>query len=209
MICMQDFENPRSCLGYIISGKPLYVSVLAIFTALTTVFTIFVQVPIPATGGYFNFGDAGVIMGALLFGPWVGGFAGGVGSMLGDIITGYSYFAPLTLLAKGLEGFLVGLVANPRAQRGRVGWQDFVGVVPGGAAMILTYFFGEMQFFGGIGAALDELPGNFIQIAGGTAIALAAIVAVRYYLFTNYPLLRSTFFAAPPTSEPARVQPPE
>ncbi len=157
---MAEKKSPRLLLGYAISGKPLFVSICAIFATLTTIFTTVLMIPIPATGGYFNFGDAGVMITGLLFGPWVGCFAGGIGSMLGDVILGYSEFAPLTLLAKGLEGLLVGLIADPRNRQRRLEWRDFAGAGTGGVAMILIYFTGESLFFGGIGAALGEIPAN-------------------------------------------------
>ena len=47
---------------------------------------------------------------AILFGPLVGAFAGGIGSMFADLFLGYSHFAPATLIIKGLEGAIVGLL---------------------------------------------------------------------------------------------------
>src|SRR5712692_5124257 len=83
----------------------------AIFTAFvaaaTSVFTIY----IPATTGYFNVGEIMVYTTALLMGPRVGAFAGGVGSAISDLMLGYWYYAPGTLLIKGVEGFVVGYLS--------------------------------------------------------------------------------------------------
>ncbi len=167
-------------------------SILGIFTAMTTVLTLSVRIPIGL--GYLNFGDAVVLISGLLFGPWVGAFAGGIGSMLADLI-GYPEFAPLTLIAKGLEGFLVGILANPRRRQNRVEWQDFLGVGVGGMEMVGTYFLGEVFFYGGMGYALSELPGNAIlQFGGGAIISLALVTALRKVLLENYPIIRTTFF---------------
>jgi uncharacterized membrane protein len=70
------------------------------------------QVTIPATKGYFNLGESMVYVSALLFGPTVGAFSGGVGSMLSDVFTGYYIYAPGTLLIKGIEGFIVGSLSR-------------------------------------------------------------------------------------------------
>ncbi len=191
---MAPAEKPRLIFGYAISGKPLFVSICAIFATLTTIFTTVLVIPIPATGGYFNFGDAGAMITGLLFGPWVGCFAGGIGSMLGDVLLGYYAFAPLTLLAKGLEGLLVGLIADPRNRQRRLEWRDFAGVGAGGAAMVLMYFTGEYLFFGGVGAALGEIPANLIQIGGGVLIALAVTMSIRKNLLAGSSILRTTFF---------------
>lgn len=84
------------------------VSLTAFSTAFVCASTMALQVYIPATRGYFNVGEAAVYLVALTLGPWIGAFAGGVGSMLADVFTGYYHFAPATLLIKACEGFIVG-----------------------------------------------------------------------------------------------------
>ncbi len=88
------------------------VAATAVFTAFVAAATSVFSVYIPATTGYFNVGEIMVYTAALLMGPYVGGFAGGVGSMLSDLSLGYPYYAPGTLLIKGAEGFIVGYLAN-------------------------------------------------------------------------------------------------
>jgi len=88
------------------SGKnsAINIALLAIMTALATIMTIVIQIPYPGTSGYFNFGDTMVMLAGLLLGP-VGGFiAGGFGSALADVATGYTFYAPITLVVKGLDG---------------------------------------------------------------------------------------------------------
>jgi uncharacterized membrane protein len=126
--------------------------------------------------------------------------------MLGDVFLGYFAFAPLTLIAKGLEGLLVGLVADPLNRKRRLEWRDFVGVGVGGAAMVLTYFLGEFLFFGGVGAALGEIPANLIQISGGALIAIAVIASIRKNLLNNSPIIRATLYRGPP--QPSRESSP-
>ena len=82
----------------------------AVMGALVCVTTLLIQIPIPATKGFFNVGDALVIVSALTFGPFVGLFAGGVGSSLADLIGGWYVWVPFTLVIKGIEGFLTGAV---------------------------------------------------------------------------------------------------
>ncbi len=62
------------------------VALLAVMIAVTTVFTILIRVPIPATQGYFNFSDVAIVFASLAFGPWVGLVAGGVGTALADLV---------------------------------------------------------------------------------------------------------------------------
>ncbi|RLE95400.1 MAG: hypothetical protein DRJ55_01995 [Thermoprotei archaeon] len=97
--------------------KSREVALTSVFTALVTVTTIMFQVYIPETKGYFNLGEVAVYLTALLLGPRVGAFAGGVGSALADLITGYSIYAPATLVIKGLEGYIVGKLSRSLRKR--------------------------------------------------------------------------------------------
>ena len=80
--------------------------------------------------------------------PIVGGFAGGVGSAISDIVSGYAYFSPFTLVIKGVEGLIAGLIANRIS-----GKRDIIAVVIGGAEMVTGYFLAEFfGLFGGLGS---------------------------------------------------------
>jgi len=100
--------NPFGLVGE--RSKAYYVAATGMMTALVFVLTSIFQISIVATKGYFNVGEIGVYISALLFGPYVGAFAGGVGSALADIATGYSVYAPGTLIIKGCEGYLAGIL---------------------------------------------------------------------------------------------------
>ncbi len=84
----------------------------AVFTAVVAAATMAFSLSIPVTSGYFNIGEIMVYTAALLMGPYVGAFAGGVGSMISDLSLGYAIYAPGTLVIKGLEGFIVGYLSN-------------------------------------------------------------------------------------------------
>src|SRR5512136_706519 len=95
----------------------LRVSLVAVFTALITVATASFSVSVPATKGYFNIGETAIYVAALLFGAYIGGLSAGLGSMISDLILGYAFYAPATLVVKGLEGVIVGALSgvNPHA----------------------------------------------------------------------------------------------
>lgn len=65
----------------------------ALLAALTCVATMIIQIPSPMNG-YVNLGDCFVLLSGWLLGPWLGFAAGGIGSMLADIFTGYAHYAP-------------------------------------------------------------------------------------------------------------------
>jgi len=83
-------------------------SAAGVFTAIVCMATLVLKIDIPATQGYFNLGDSMIYVAALLFGPFVGGVAGGLGASLADIMTGALWYAPGTLAIKAVEGVIVG-----------------------------------------------------------------------------------------------------
>jgi len=87
-------------------------SILAMFIAVVCVATVILKIDIPATHGFFNVGDSMVYVTALLFGPLIGGIAGGLGSSLADILLGAPWYAPGTLVIKGVEGLIVGYLGH-------------------------------------------------------------------------------------------------
>jgi len=91
---------------------PFQIGITSVLTALVCLATISFTVYVPSTRGFFNIGETMVYIAALLFGPLVGAFAGGVGSMLADVLLGYYYYAPATLVIKALEGALVGFLGR-------------------------------------------------------------------------------------------------
>ena len=75
----------------------------ALFAALCTVMTMVIQVPSPMQG-YVNLGDCFVLLSGWLLGPWWGAAAGGIGSMLADLLLGYGHYAPGTLIIAVARG---------------------------------------------------------------------------------------------------------
>jgi uncharacterized membrane protein len=149
-------------------------ALMGVMAALVAVTTFAVQIYIPATRGYLNFGDIMIFVSALTFGPVVGGFAGGVGSAVSDVAGGFAYFAPYTLVIKGVEGFIAGLISNRISYR-----RDVLAVIIAGAEMITGYFLAEffpMQY-GWV--ALGEVPANILQIVAGGLVGLPIALIIR------------------------------
>jgi uncharacterized membrane protein len=150
-------------------------AVVAVMVAVTAVLTFAVQMPIPATGGYIHFGDVGVFFAAFAFGPWVGGIAGGIGCAIADVLSGYASWAPITLVAHGLQGLLAGYLGYKKGLSGMV-----VGWALGAVVLIAVYFLGEWFIYGlGYAGALAEIGANFIQMAVGGLIGIPLVLAVR------------------------------
>jgi len=146
----------------------------AVMSALVAVATFIIQIPIPATGGYLNFGDIMIFICALTFGPIVGGLAGGIGSFLSDVAGGYATFAPFTFAIKGIEGLIAGAISNRKQA-----WRDIIAVVFAGAEMITGYFLAEFFALSEGWGALGEVPGNILQITAGAIFGIPIAIVLR------------------------------
>jgi len=129
----------------------LLVSKTIVFTALVAAATIVINVYFPLTRGYFNLGETMVYLSALLAGPLVGAFAGGVGSMIADIVLAYTAFAPGTLVIKAAEGYIAGLLARKTPKLAREKATLLSGIVVALYFVIilfvgLTLMSGEIEF---------------------------------------------------------------
>lgn len=130
-------------------------------TVVVLVTTLFIRVPLPSKG-YFNFGDVAVVFAGLFLGRKFGALAGGLGSALADVIGGFAIFAPLTFIAKGLEGLLSGFA------REKTGLQYHLFPLLGSLCMAAAYFLGETVMPQvGLAGAIAEIVPNLIQAGGG------------------------------------------
>jgi uncharacterized membrane protein len=144
--------------------------------ALACIATMVFMFPIPATSGYFNFGDAIVMITAFTFGPVIGAIAGGLGSGLADLLSGWYNWVIFTAVIKGAEGYIAGTLAGDHATRTLsktvVAW--FVGAI----VMVAGYFVVQV-FMYGFGAAMAEAPFNFVQMAVAGVVGVPVSIAVK------------------------------
>jgi uncharacterized membrane protein len=154
---------------------PAMIGLLAVLIALVAVFTLVPRVPVPATGGYVNLSSVAITFSSLVFGPFVGAVTGGIGTAIADLLGGFLPFAPLSLIAHGLEGFLIGLLGRGQHSVGRMVLAWFVGSL----AMMAVYFIGESLFLTGPAAALAEVPFNAFQAVLGAIVGIPLVFAVR------------------------------
>jgi len=131
----------------------------AMFAALCCVATMVIQVPSPRSG-YVNLGDCLVLLSGFVLGPFWGGAAAGIGSMLADILTSYAHYAPGTLLIKGICALIAAIAY-------RIGKKSTYSAVFGGMMaetfMVLGYFGYAGLLLGKGLAAAASIPGNVVQ----------------------------------------------
>lgn len=149
----------------------------SLFVALSFIFTYFVKIPFP-TGGYFNVGDAFIMLAAIIIDPLTGILVGALAGGLSDLFAGYVLFIPFTILAKGLEALIAGFIY----QKTR-GLLRYVGVVIGPLVMVALYALSYVILFDKA-TMIANLPFDLAQ--AGIAIVLTIILLL---LLEKTPLL--------------------
>ena len=135
------------------------ICITALFAALTCVATMVIRIPSPL-GGYINFGDCILLVGAWILGP-VGGFAAGaVGSGLADLFSGYAAYVPGTFVIKGLMALAAALIIKLAPLK----ISRIISAVVAEIIMIGGYYAFEAFIMGfGAEATLANVPYNCIQ----------------------------------------------
>ncbi|MFA5576385.1 MAG: ECF transporter S component [Tissierellaceae bacterium] len=146
----------------------------AVLMALTTVMTMVIHIPTIGTNGYLNLGDMVVFLAALLLGRKAGFIVGGLGSALADLLLGYSHYAPITFIVKGLEGYIAGAILDTRLGSSK----PIIATSIGAIWMAFGYYFAEI-FMYGAKAALASVPGNLMQGIVGAVTSVALFMALR------------------------------
>ena len=162
--------------------------------SLETIMTVTVAIPIPASTGYFNVGEGIIYFVSILFGPYIGAFVGGVGAGFADVIGGYAIFAPGTFIAKGAEGFVVGLVFKKLRENTSINnnWKLFsliLGLVAGGLMALLANGTISIVILGGILTLIIWILGFTVQKNIG--VKILSIMAGGIVMVSGYFLYES------------------
>ena len=158
------------------SDKKIRTMVMAaVLAALACVATMVIQIPSPMNG-YVNLGDCFVLLSGWLLGPWWGAAAGGIGSMLADILLGYGHYAPGTLVIKGLMALVCALIFKAMGKKSAAA---LVSGVVSEVIMVVGYFgYAGLLLGKGIGAAAS-IPGNLVQGAVGLVAGFLLLQVAR------------------------------
>src|SRR3954469_1463959 len=114
--------------------------------ALVFVATILlnIKLPITANGGLVHLGTAMLFIVSILFGPKKGALAGAIGMGLFDLVSGWTLWAPFTIVARGLQGFIVGKIAWSKGRKGSSLALNVTATIVSIPFMIAVYYFGEV-----------------------------------------------------------------
>lgn len=154
----------------------LWFVMLALFTALSVVATLLIRIPYGL--GYINFGDAVVMIAAVVLGPAGGAVAGGLGPAIADAVSGYVIYAPFTAVVKAVEGFLCGLM-HTKLFKNRASWvRCLVAFLTVTVWVTLGYALTDfllVEAYGlraALAAGVVTMPGTLVQMAVSAAVAM-------------------------------------
>lgn len=156
--------------GYAIAR---WLTLASMLVALTLAATVLLR--LPALGGklYFHFGTAVIFTTALLLGARMGAAVGAVGSALADIVLGAMVWAPISFVIHGLEGYVVGRLAD-----GRGGRRDLRALLAGATWMVLAYALAAGLLYGRAAVPI-EISGDLAQVGVGGAVAWFLAAGLR------------------------------
>jgi uncharacterized membrane protein len=161
----------------------------AVFAALVFVATYTFVINIPATGGYFNLGEIVIYVAALVFGPLVGGVAGGVGAAISDALVA-PQFAPGTLVIKAFEGSVIGYLGKRRVSQITTSkWRALAVFLGVGVGLLLAvtgalYLSGNVSLYLGIPPPVEPtvsffVPSEVWYVVGALSALLIVYVCLK------------------------------
>ena len=156
-------------------GQVQFLTITALFIALTYVFTAFVNVrlPITANGGLIHLGNVPLFICAILFGKKSGALAGGIGMGLFDLLSGWTAWAPFTFVA--IMGYVVGAITEKHHGLGF----DALAIVAACVIKVVGYYIAEGIIYGNWIAPFTSIPGNLVQIGVAAVITLVVIAPLN------------------------------
>lgn len=138
-----------------------------------------IKLPIAANGGLVHLGTAMLFIISMLFGPKKGAIAGAVGMGLFDLVSGWTLWAPITFLARGLQGYIVGKIAWSGGRSGTNAGMNILAAIISIPFMLVIYYIGEAIIFSSWIVPAASIPGNLVQNAVGILVAIPIVIALK------------------------------
>lgn len=161
-------------------------AITAVCLVLVYVFTAVVNIRLPfaPNGGLIHLGNVPLFVAAILFGKRTGMIAGGLGMALFDLFSGWTLWAPFTLVIVGCMGFVVGKVTEHKKNF----LHYLLALVLACAIKIGGYYLAEAIIYGNWIVPATSIPGNLIQVGVAAIITLVVIEPLR--LAASHTILR-------------------
>lgn len=156
-----------------LSDRSREVCAAAVLIALTVGATTVLRLPAFGSKLYFHFGEAVILVSALLGGRRLGAWVGGVGAAAADVILGLLVWAPVSFAIHGIEGYIVGSLSD-----GKGGRRDAKALGYGAFFMVAAYALAA-AFIYGKAAVPVQITGDVAQASVGVLVAWFVASAVR------------------------------
>lgn len=147
--------------------------ITSLLAALICVATMIIKIPSPLNG-YINLGDSIVLLSAWLLPPGYGFLAGGIGSALADVFSGYTVYAPATFIIKGLLSLTAYYIYILLSKKIKDLPSRILSGIVAEIVMILGYYVFE-GFMYGFSPSLVNIPPNAIQGTVGVTLGVILI----------------------------------
>ena len=100
-----------------------------------------------------------------------------------DLINGYTLWAPFTIVARGLQGYVVGKIAWSNGRNGSSLPFNLLAMIISIPVMLSVYYLCEGIIWGNWITPLASIPGNIIQNIVGIIVAIPVCVALKKVSF--------------------------
>lgn len=157
----------------------LILTAMAISLVFVATLLLNIRLPIAANGGLVHLGTAMLFIIAMLFGPKKAAIAGALGMGLFDLVSGWTAWAPISFVARGLQGFIVGYIAWYAGRMGGSKTFNIIAAVASIPVMIAVYYIGEAIIFSSFIIPAASIPGNLVQNSVGLLIAIPVVIALK------------------------------
>ncbi|MDE6110286.1 MAG: TIGR04002 family protein, partial [Eubacterium sp.] len=161
-------------------NKVLLLTITALFTALITVSTAVIRIPIG--NGYTHFGDSMIYLASCILPGPCAIFAASVGAVIVDLATGFAVYAPATAIIKALNALpfvLMRIYLKKKKKDDRIlNWQIVLMLVPATLVTIFGYFIAEYIMYGQEFAFVSAVTSGWIQPVGSLAVFVILAAAL-------------------------------
>lgn len=154
-------------------------------------------IKIPSVGGFVHIGDCMVFLSVIVLGKKKGAVSSALGMFLVDVLGGYYFWAPFTLIIKGVMAYIAGFILEKMSES-MAAKKYIIAFVTSGIFMVIGYFLAGIVVSGfltekvgliqGIAFSAKDIVGNIIQVTTGIVIALplsAVIIKAKQAAFTH------------------------
>lgn len=142
-------------------------------------------IKVPSVGGFVHIGDCMVFVSVIVLGKRNGTIASAFGMFLVDVLGGYFFWAPFTLIIKGLMAYIAGTIIekiDDKKGTGSFKKEYILAFIISGVFMVIGYFLAGTILAGfltekigliqGLAYAAKDIIGNIIQVTTGIVIAI-------------------------------------